>query len=126
MHARSAGSFGASCTIISAAQELSAPITAEQPMHASAIADSTAAASAGIRCAEDVECSSELQVSMSWWQYILAVPTMVPGMFLSSLLCGAKQEAELKQALTEYLQGLDSVNDALSQGPESAEAQQVY
>ena len=54
-----------------------------------------------------------------------AVPTLVPGVFLSSFCCGAKQEAELKQALAEYLQGLDSVSDALSQGPEAAEAQQV-
>lgn len=46
-------------------------------------------------------------------------------MFLSSFSSGAKQEAELKQALAEYLQGLDSVSDALSQGPEAAEAQQV-
>ena len=53
------------------------------------------------------------------------MPTLAPGTFLSSLSCGAKQEAELKQALAEYLQGLDSVSDALSQGPEAAEAQQV-
>ena len=46
-------------------------------------------------------------------------------MLPSSFPCGAKQEAELKHALTEYLQGLASVTDALSQGPDAAEAQQV-
>ena len=94
-------------------------------MRTSAVAAPNAADLAGICCAEGVECSGELQVSMSGSEYILAVPTLVPGVFLSSFCCGAKQEAELKQALAEYLQGLDSVSDALSQGPEAAEAQQV-
>ena len=94
-------------------------------MRASAAAAPNAGASEGMPCAQGTECFGELQVSMSGSQHILAVPTLVPSMFLSGLPCGAKQEAELKQALAEYLQGLDSVNDALSQGPEAAEAQQV-